>query len=213
MTTSGRVRALMALFVMWSVLLVSGCATLFSPPAPASRLYTLDDSDAQQRPAPAVTIDVAAPVLLIGMPSAGAGFDTDRLVYVRAPHQLEAYADSQWVDTPARMLQPLIQTMLSRTGLFGAVLITPGAASGRWELDSEIVRLQHEVPLSRVRFTLRVTLIDRQTHAILMGREFDAVAATAQTNAAGAVVAANAAVADVLEQLAAACRVALDAGH
>ena len=190
-------------------LLLSGCGSVFGPPPPTPRFWSLDAQGATAAAAPASAPAPAprasAPVLIVAKPRAAAGFDTDRIVYVREEHRLEPYADNQWIDAPQRMLAPLIADSLARTGAFAAVLATPSPANGQWELDTEVVRLQHEVAAQRVRFTLRATLVDRPMRTAVVAREFDAVAPTPSTNPAGAVSAANVAVADVLRQLTAFC--------
>lgn len=182
---------------------VAGCGSLFGPQPPAPHFYTLDAALPAAAATPVAT--ASAPVLIVATPRAAAGFDTDRIVYVREAHRLEPYADNQWIDTPPRMLGPLIAESLARTGAFGAVLAAPSPADGQWELDTQVVRLQHEVGESRVRFTLRATLVDKPTRTVVLAREFEAVAPTPSTDPAGAVAAANVAVADVLRQLTAFC--------
>ena len=178
--------------------LLAGCGSLFGPPPPAPHFWTLDPAlPAAASPAAAA----AAPVVIVATPRAAAGFDTDRIVYVREAHRLEPYADNQWIETPPRMLGPLIAEALSRSGAFAAVLATPSPANGRWELDTQIVALQHEVAEQRVRFALRATLVDKPTRTVVAAREFEATAPAQTANPAGAVAAANAAVADVLKQL------------
>jgi cholesterol transport system auxiliary component len=195
--------------------LLAGCSGLFGgPPPPSPHFWSLDAQAGAARAgasAPAASSAAApaasasAPVLIVAKPRAAAGFDTDRIVYVREEHRLEPYADNQWIDTPPRMLAPLIAESLARTGAFGAVLAPPSPANGQWELDTEIVRLQHEVAAQRVRFTLRATLVDKPRRTVVVAREFEAVAPTPGTSPAGAVAAANVAVADVLGQLTAFC--------
>ena len=103
------------------------------------------------------------------------------------------------------MLAPLITAALDRAGVFGAVLPESSPVNGRWELQSDIVRLQHEVSAARFRFTLRVALIETRTRAVVLKREFDASAPVAGATPAAAVSAANVVVADVLAQMATAC--------
>jgi cholesterol transport system auxiliary component len=55
---------------------------------------------------------------------------------------------------------------------------------------------------SRVRFTLRATLVENKTRRVLAGREFEAVAPASSDDPYGGVVAANQAVRTVLENLA-----------
>jgi len=179
---------------------LAGCGSLFGPPPPAPHYWVLDAAE-RSSTAVAPAAAASAPVIVVATPRAAAGFDTDRIVYVREAHQLEPYAENQWIDTPARMLLPLVGESLARTGAFGAVLNTPSPAEGAWRLETTIVRLQHEVPEARVRFTLRATMVDQPRRAVVAAREFEAVAPTPSVNPAGAVAAANAAVADVLRQL------------
>jgi cholesterol transport system auxiliary component len=192
-----------ALVSLAAAMLVSACGSLFGSPAPAPHFWSLDAALASAGPAsaPPRAAAASAPVLIVATPRAAAGFDTDRIVYIREAHRLEPYADNQWVDTTPRMLGPLIAESLARTGAFAAVLSTPSPANGQWELNTEIVRLQHELADSRVRFTLRATLVDKPMRTVVVSREFDAVAPTPSANPAGAVAAANSAVAQVLGQL------------
>jgi cholesterol transport system auxiliary component len=193
--------------VLSTCALLAGCGSLFGPPPPAPHFWSLDAQAASPggAAASAPAAPASAPVLIIAKPRGAAGFDTDRIVYVREEHRLEPYADNQWIDAPQRMLAPLIAESLARSGAFGAVLSTPSPADGQWELDTEIVRLQHEVAAQRVRFTLRATLVNRPSRSAVVAREFDAVAPTPAASPAGAVAAANIAVADVLRQLTAFC--------
>lgn len=149
----------------------------------------------------------AAPTLIINPARAAAGFDSQRIIYVREPHKLEYFAHSEWVDPPARMLAPLLVAAIERSAAFRAVVLTPSAAVGELRLDTEIIRLQHEFgsPPSRVRFTLRAYLVEDKTRRVLAWREFEAAVAAASENPYGGVVAANRAVQSVLEQLAAFC--------
>ena len=74
-------------------------------------------------------------------------------------------------------------------------------------LDTEVLRLQHEFGggPSRVRFTLRATVLDGSTRRVLAWREIDETVASASEDPYGGVVAANRAVQLVMAQLAAFC--------
>lgn len=144
------------------------------------------------------------PTLIITPPRAAAGFDHQRIIYLRNDHQLEYFAHSEWVDTPARMLGPLLASAMERTGVFGAVVVTPAGAAGDLRLETEIVRLQHNFQTrpSRVQFTLRAFLVDDKTRRVLAWREFRAEAVSASEAPQGGVAAANQAVQTVLTELA-----------
>jgi len=145
--------------------------------------------------------------LAVNLSTAAAGFDSARMVYSRVPYKLEYFAHSQWIDTPARMLTPLILNTLKAKSLFSAVTLTPSTANSHFSLDTQIIRLQQEFfgSQSRERLTLRATLIDNVKREVVFVRELDAVVAAKTENPYGGVVAANEAVEMLLEQLAVVC--------
>ena len=198
-------RAGMAFLVL---LLVAGCGTLGPTATVHPSYYSLNNSRVEPVAAPpTAALSATTPTLIVNPPHAASGFDSQRIIYVRESHTLEYFAHSEWIDTPARMLAPLIVTAIERTGTFGAVVLTPSAAAGDLRLDTEIVRLQHEfgTPPSRVRFTLRAYVVDNTTRRVLAWREFDETVAAASETPYGGIVAANQAVQTVLARLASFC--------
>lgn len=191
-----------------ALLLVAGCGTFSQTSATNPTYYSLDSARSQpgalRRTAAPST---SAPTMIVNPSHAASGFDSQRIIYVRTPHKLEYFAHSEWIDTPARMLAPLIVTAVERTGAFSAVVSTPSAATGELRLDTEIVRLQHEFGSrpSRVRFTLRTYVVDNATRRVIAWREFDESVGAESDTPAGGVVAANQAVQAVLEHLAIFC--------
>lgn len=148
-----------------------------------------------------------APNLLVSPARAWPGFDSPRMAYVRTPHELEYFARNQWIDSPARMLTPLLIQAVEASGAFGAVVTPRSGVLARLRLESEIVRLQQEfmgMP-SRVRFTLRVQLIDVAAKRVLATREFDVTENASSEDPYGGVVASNRAVSRVLDEVKAFC--------
>ncbi len=188
--------------------LAGGCEVLKPAVSPHPKYYSL--SNARNIAEPVLAGKRApgtAPTLIVSPPHAAAGFDSKRIMYVRHAEQLEYFAHSEWIDTPARMLAPLIVSAVESTGAFGAVVHTPSPAAGEMRLDIEIRRLQHEflTTPSRVRFTLRAYLVESVTRRVIASREFDAAVPSASEDPYGGVAAANRAVQTVLESLAAFC--------
>jgi cholesterol transport system auxiliary component len=144
------------------------------------------------------------PTLIITPPRAAAGFDTQRMMYVRSAHRLEYFAHSEWVDTPARMLGPLMASHLAATGAFAAVVVTPAGAAGDLRLETEIIRLQQNFATSpsRVQFALRAHVLDDKTRRVLVWHEFQAEAPVDDESPQGGAAAANRAVQQVLTDLA-----------
>ena len=186
-----------------SLLAVGACSLLKPTATPPPAFYSLDRPPGSA----AASAPATAPTLIVNPPTAAAGFDSQRIIYVREAHKLEYFVHSKWVDPPARMLAPLLAAAVENTGAFRAVVLTPSAAAGDLRLDTEVVRLQHEFQTrpSRVRFTLRAYIVDNTTRRVLAWREFDETAVAASDDPYGGVIAANRAVQAALDNLAAYC--------
>ena len=210
MNHSQRARGFALALAAAALTLLAACSALRPAPVAPPAFFALDGGPGGAAPAPRVVsigAGVVAPTLLISAPQAGAGFDSQRIIYVRQAHQLEYFAHSEWVDTPARMLAPLIVAALDRSGRFRAVIATPTAASADLRLDTEIVRLQHQFGAtpSQVRLTLRATLSDNATRQVLAQADLDQRADAPSEDAYGGVIAANRATQAMLQALAAFC--------
>lgn len=185
---------------------LSGCsASLLPKPPAAPALYGLDDGAAApaRPPAPA-----GAPSLLVAVPRAAAGLDTRLIAYQRTPQRTEHYTASAWLDTPSRLLAPLLVRAAEATGAFRVVLLAPAGAATTWRLDTELLRLQQVfsgVGPSQLRLTLRAVLVDASSRAVLAVQEFDASVAASSEDAAGGVAAAQRAALQVAQDLAAFC--------
>jgi cholesterol transport system auxiliary component len=209
MNRSPSVQSLWLCVAACAVLLTAGCGGLLPKPAPQPSFYSLDGAGIVSPTAArgAAVVADTAPTLVVNPPRAAAGYDSQHIMYVRVDHKLEYFAHSEWIDTPARMLAPLLVAALENGGAFRAVVPTPSAAAGDIRLDTEILRLQHNfgpVP-SAVRFTLRAYLVDNATRRVLAWREFDETVPSASEDPAGGVTAANRAVQAVLKRLASFC--------
>lgn len=190
---------------IWSI---TGCSALFQKATPQPRFYTLDNAQADAaQPLSRRDHPSALPTLVINPPRAAAGFDSQRIIYLRQAHELEYFAHHQWLDTPARMLAPLIVSALARAEVFDAVLPSASGAAGDIRLDAEVLRLQQDFRSqpSSVRFTLRVSLLDRASRVVLASRDLDAVVEANNDNPYAGVIAANTAVKMVMAQLTELC--------
>ncbi|MET3108566.1 cholesterol transport system auxiliary component [Oxalobacteraceae bacterium GrIS 2.11] len=183
-------------------LMLAACSSLRPAETAPLTLYSLDSPKVLSQPAPD-----HAPTLLVNPPLAAPGFDSQHIVYTRVAHQLEYFARSQWIDTPARMLAPMIVDVLAANGSFQAVAPATSAAAGDLRLTSEIVRLEHDftTPAGQLRFTLRATVLDNATRKVLAWREFDEVVVPDSGSAYDGIVAANRAVQLGLKDLSGFC--------
>jgi len=183
---------------------LSACGVLSPSTTPPPALYVLDGAPIPAAAPPPRNAQATQPTLIVNPPQAASGFDSPRMVYVRQDHRLEAFARSEWADTPARMLAPLLVSAAQRTGLFAAVVPAAGNAAGTLRLSTELLRLQHDFRTrpSRVQLRLRVYLTDDKTRKVLAWQELHAEAVAPSDTPQGGVVAAQQAVQTVLGQLA-----------
>jgi cholesterol transport system auxiliary component len=188
--------------------LLCGCEALKSQVSEHPKKYSLAPLHGAVGRAPAAARgSEAAPTLLVSPPQAAAGFDSPHMVYLREGGRLEQFAYNEWIDTPGRMLAPLIVVAVESKGAFRAVVQTPSPASGEMRLDTEVLRLQQEFidTPSKVRFGLRATLVENASRRVIATREFSAVVPSASEDPQGGVAAARTAVQSVLEELALFC--------
>ena len=204
---AGRTRARAALVAALCAVLAAGCSALKpeATPTPPS-FYSLDLSGSAPAPAQRTHRNTGTTVLVTA-PQSTAGFDSQRIIYLRQAHKLEYFAHSEWVDPPARMIAPLIVTALDASGAFRAVVSSPGSSTGDLRLDTEVLLLQHEFTTnpSQVRFALRASLSEEGSRRVVATRDIEVLQPSASENPYGGVQAANAAVRTGLERLAAFC--------
>lgn len=186
----------------WAAL--GGCGSLQPVKSESPSTYALDarfDAPVAQ-PGGALT-------LVVAKPRESAGFDSARMVYVKKPHELEYFSRNQWVDSPGKMLAPVLLRALEAGGAFRAVTQAPAPVNGDLRLETDIVRLQQEFleAPSRVRFTLRAQLIDVSGKRVIATREFDVSETAPSDDPYGGVVAANRAVRRVFGEVAEFCAI------
>jgi cholesterol transport system auxiliary component len=138
----------------------------------------------------------------VNVPRAAAGYNSNRMVYVRQALTQEAYTRSVWVDTPARMLAPLLVNHLQQSGLFRAVLQAPSGAQADLRLDTTVVRLQQDflqLP-SRVHVEWQLSLMNTSKREVLAWHHIHVVRLAPSDDAAGGAQAGNAATQEALRQ-------------
>lgn len=183
--------------------LLSSCSMLLSKQALQMTYYSLDATESKTQIDEYVNANDTLPTLIVNMPKAAAGFDTRHMIYTRSPHKLEYFAQNEWIDTPAHMLQPLIVATIEHSHSFKGVLPKQDLVKSELRLDSEIVRLiqSFSIKPSQVQFVLRATIIDNVTNKVIAYREFDERVNAKTDNPFGGVIAANQAVNATLEKL------------
>jgi cholesterol transport system auxiliary component len=187
------------------IALLCGCDALKSQVSDLPNKYSLAPTQRAVGSVPAATS--GALTLIVSQPHAAAGFDSHHMMYIREGDRVEYFAHNEWIDTPGRMLAPMIVSAIEDKGAFRAVVLTPSPASGEVRLETEVLRLQQEFleKPSKVRFGLRATLVENASRRVIATREFSAVVPSASEDPKGGVAAARTAVHSVLEELAQFC--------
>lgn len=185
-----------------ATLLLAGCINLPAQKLEQPRLYRLDAQLAIQ---PASTPSTL--VLAVSLPRAQPGTDSAGMAYVQLAHELDYFVGSRWIDTPARMLEPLLLQALAQSGSFRAVVSNVGTIAADLRLDSEWIRLQQEFDTrpSRAHLTLRVQLVNLRSMQVLATQEIDEVEPVEGENAYAGVVAANRALQRALQRVTVFC--------
>ncbi len=184
--------------VLLTLLTLAGC-TLPQDQSPPAQSYLLDVGAF----APALARRSRNKTLLVTMPKAAPGFDSNRMAYTRQPPKLDYYRDSVWSDAPARMLLPILVRAFEATGAFRAVVSPPAPGLANVRVDVDVIRLQQEFMIqpSRVRFTARIKVVDLKSNQVLGTQVFEAVEPAPSEDASGAAQAANRATRKVLSEM------------
>jgi cholesterol transport system auxiliary component len=174
---------------------LAGCTILPSPPA-AVQTYLFSAPFPAPRRGP-------GPILLITAPRAAAGYDRPGIAYRRSSTRLDYYAASEWADEPARLIEPLIIAAAEASGAFEAVVSAGTGLAAETRLDTEIMRIEHELQNapSQGRLTLRAQLVDVVRGRVIGTQIFDASVPSRSEDAEGAIAAIDTALGRVLVQL------------
>ncbi len=183
------------------VFLIHGCGVLSSKTNEPIRTYILSAEIPTERPS--VAPDVGT--LLVNLPRAQSGFNTQRMAYVKREDEVSYFAFNQWAETPSRMFLPLLVKALERANLWDSVVQMPSPVRGDYQLIPENLLLQHEFTQkpSRVRIHLRLQLIQLKHSKVLATREFTVLENTKSDDPYGGVQASNVATGRLLQEIAA----------
>jgi cholesterol transport system auxiliary component len=166
---------------------------------PEQKTYFLTDQGAgvaaPGRPLPAT--------LLVTVPAADPGYNTDGMAYIKVPYRLQYYAQNRWVDSPARLLVPLMVEALSDTQHFAHVVAPPYTSAMSYRLDTHLIELVQDFTHkpSVVHLQVSAQLIRTSTQQVIASQLFVVTRSAPSENPYGQVRAANQAVTEFLRQL------------
>ncbi|GJL60183.1 MAG: hypothetical protein NPIRA03_30400 [Nitrospirales bacterium] len=143
------------------------------------------------------------PSLLVSLPQPAPGYESQRMAYEQVPYEIRYFATSQWVDSPARMLAPLITNALESSAEWGAVVQLPSVLRGDYRLDlSQVVLVQEFTQFpSQIRLALRAQLVTVFDPRVIGTRSFEFHEAAPSEDAYGGVQAAQKATGKLVVEL------------
>jgi cholesterol transport system auxiliary component len=109
-----------------TLLALSGCGSILTPPTPPPALYRLTPATDFAAPARALPLQLA-----VDVPSAEAALDTTRIALSRSPTTLDYFAASAWTDRLTTSMQALLIATLDNAHGLAAV----GPAAGALRAD------------------------------------------------------------------------------
>lgn len=180
--------------------LLAGCMGI--PEVPPREYYVLEDRAGEGGAKPG-----AAPgrVLLVNPALASPFYDTQSLVFSRAPGQRAYYQFAAWTERPARALSELLARRLEAGGGFRAVAATTAGVRGDIVLHNRLEEFYHDVAEKpgSVRIEVTAVLVDPVERTLIARRRFVLSAPVASENAPGAVAAFNQATTALLDEMSA----------
>ncbi len=184
-------------YVVAVAALLAGCMSLAKlPPREYYVLNDLGDAAVSMRGA---QNDRA---LLISETSVSPFYDTQSLVFSRAPGQRAYYQFAAWTERPGSRLTELLVHRLYARGSFRSVTATTAGAKGDLILNTRLEEIYHDASASpgSVRIQMSSELVDRVQHAIVAQHSFTQSAPTGGDTAPAAVVAFDRAVTALLDE-------------
>jgi cholesterol transport system auxiliary component len=178
---------------------LAGCANL--RPTEAHRYFVLDAASSAPHAMEAIARDG---VLLVGVPTVAAFYDTKAIAFSRTPGQLGRYQHSSWAEPPGRALTFALLMELEARVVYRTVAAAGSGVRGRVLLSTHLAEIRHDASSAPgiARVTLVAELIDLPRRGLMARRTFVATSPAASHDAAGAAEACGRALATVVADVA-----------
>lgn len=140
------------------------------------------------------TAAVSEPVSIhVTPPDAVAGFQTQQMLYIKKPFQVESFAKNSWTNPPADMLYPLIVESLQRTQKFVAIKSSAYTGDATYRLDTLLLNLEQNFlkKPSALEFSAKITLTNVASNQIVASRLINIQIPCPSDTPYGGVIAAN----------------------
>ncbi|USQ14873.1 membrane integrity-associated transporter subunit PqiC [Legionella lytica] len=166
-------------------LLLAACSPV---KIPATNQYQLTAYSSKQ-----LTRHPQRVALWVTQPDAAAGYQSEQMLYVNKPFQLESFVKNSWSNPPADMLYPLMVQSLQKTGVFHAVLSSSYSQGADYRLDTQLLSLEQSFlrKPSVLQFSAKVVLTRVSDNKVMGSKIISLQIPCPVDNPYGGVVAAN----------------------
>lgn len=126
-------------------------------------------------------------------PEAVAGYQTDQMLYVIKPFQIDSFTKNSWTNPPGDMLYPLIVQSLQKTGFFNAVMSSTYSQGADYRLDTQLLSLKQNFlrKPSVLEFSVKVVLTRVADNKVIASQVISQQIPCLAETPYGGVVAAN----------------------
>jgi len=131
--------------------------------------------------------------LLVSLPEAVSGYQTEQMLYIKKPYELSVFAHSAWISSPANMLYPLIVESLQNSYYFTAVASGSYADKTDYRVDTQLLSFQQNflVKPSQMELRAKVVLTHVEDNRVIASRIINERISCPQDSPYGGVLAAN----------------------
>lgn len=131
--------------------------------------------------------------ILIMQPVALDGYDTEQMLYVDKPYQVNSFANNSWMSPPSTMLLPLFIRSIESSHYFLAVASDLNTSKTEYRLESVLIRLQQNFLMkpSHLQLVMQVMLIHSIDSRVVAADTIYESIPCPKDNPLGGVVAAN----------------------
>lgn len=193
---NNRLRVMLILIMMS----LASCSLINQKSSPSINIYSL--SPMLEKESRSKVDD--APVLALSPLRSSRGLMSSDIIYRDSQYAFNSYAYSRWSDSPAKLLEIVLQQSLSYRPYLAAVVPTQTGAHAELVLEGTLLDFSHHIQdenSSTGRVAIRFYLINAQTKGILATKEFSAEIVAEPRNAQGATSAINLASKKLIEGL------------
>jgi cholesterol transport system auxiliary component len=186
-------------FLLAALLVVAAGCLPSGATREAQRYYILGAPGPKSAPAAASK----SATLVVPPTSVASFYDTQDLVFSRAPGTRAYYQFNAWTERPGRAIHELLVARLERSGAFKAVVATDRPVAEALVLRTDLEEIYHDAvrPPGEARIVLTAELIDTSRNVSLARRSFSQAAPAPTYDAEGAVQGFRQALGTLLDEL------------